>query len=123
MVGNPDLRALRKKNLNKLIIAHLNVNSLRNKLEFLKEQIQDNIDILMISETKIDASFPIGQFLLNSYSTPFRLDRNTYGEGILLYVREDIPLKLLLVEENLIESFFVEINLRNKKKWLVKLFL
>ena len=88
MVGNPDLRALRKKNLNKLIIAHLNVNSLRNKLEFLKEQIQDNIDILMISETKIDASFPIGQFLLNGYSAPFQLDRNAHGGGILLYVRK-----------------------------------
>ena len=71
VVGNPDLRALRKKNLNKLIIAHLNVNSLRNKLEFLKEQIRDNIDILMTPETKIDASFPIGEFLLNGYSTPF----------------------------------------------------
>ena len=37
--GNQDLRTLCKKNLNKLIIAHLNINSLRNKLEFLKEQI------------------------------------------------------------------------------------
>ena len=116
MVGNPDLRALRNKNLNKLIIAHL-------KFELLKEQIQDNIDILMISETKIDASFLIGQFLLNGYRTPFRLDRNAHGGGILLYVREDLPLKLLLVEENLIEGFFVEINLRNKKKVAVKLFL
>ena len=71
MVGNQDLKASRKKNLNKLTITHLNVNSLRNKPEFLKEQIQDNIDILTISETKIDASFPIGQFLLNGYSTPF----------------------------------------------------
>ena len=35
VVGNPDLRALRKKNLNKLIIAHSNVNSLRIKLQFL----------------------------------------------------------------------------------------
>ena len=119
MVGNPDLRALRKKNLNKLIIAHLNVNSLRNKLEFLKEQIQDNIDILMISETKIGASFPIGLFLLNGYSTPLRLDRNAHGGGVLLNVREDIPSKLLLVEENLMEGFFVEINLQNKKKWLL----
>ena len=118
MVENPDpLRALHKKNLNKLIIAHLNVSSLRNKLEFLKEQIQDNIDILMIPETKIDASFPIGRFLLNGYSTPFRLDRNAHGGGIPLYVREDIPPKLLLVKENLIEGFFVEINLRSKKKW------
>ena len=100
MVGNPDLRALRKKILNKLIIAHLNVNSLRNKFELLKEQIQDNIDILMISQTKTDASFRIGQFLLNGYRTPFRLDCN--GGGILLYLREDISSKFLLVEENLI---------------------
>ena len=74
----------------------------------------------MISET-IDASFSIGQFLLNGYSTPFRLDRNAHGGGILLYVREDIPSKLLLVEKNLIENlvFFMEINFRNKKKWLL----
>ena len=119
MVGNPDLRALRKKNLNKRIIAQLNVNSLGNKLEFLKERIQDNIDILMISKIKLDASFPIGQFLLNGYNNPFRLDRNAHGGGILLYVWEDIPSKLLLMEENLIEGFFVEINVRNKKKWLL----
>ena len=30
VIGNPDLRALRRKNVNKLIIAHINVNSLRN---------------------------------------------------------------------------------------------
>ena len=69
----------------------------------------------MISETKTDASFSRGQFLLNGYSTHFRLDRNAHGGGILLYVRKDIPSKLLLVEENLIEGFFVAINLRNKK--------
>ena len=90
MVGNSDLRALCKKNLNKLIIAHLNVNPYINKLELLKEKIQNNIDILMISETKKDTSFTVGQFLLNGYSTPFRLDRNADGGGILLYVREDI---------------------------------
>ena len=59
----------------------------------------------MICETKIDASFPIGQFLLNGYSTPFGLDRNAHGGGVLLYVREDIPSKLLLVEETLIKGF------------------
>ena len=41
------------------------------------------------------------------------------GGGILLYVREDIPSKLLLVEENPIEGLFVEINLRNKEKCLI----
>ena len=69
----------------------------------------------MISQTKIDANFLIGQFLLSGYSNLFRLDGNAHGGGILLYVRENIPSKLLLVEKNLIEGFFVEINLRNKK--------
>ena len=40
-------------------------------------------------------------------------------EEVLLYVRKDIPPKLLLVEENLIEGFLEEINLQNKKKWMI----
>ena len=51
---NMDLKSLRLKNVNKLIITHLNINSLRNKFEFLISLIKDNIDILMISETKLD---------------------------------------------------------------------
>ena len=73
-----------------------------------KEQIPDNIDNLMISETKINASFQI--FLLNDYSTPFRLDRDAHEGGILSHVREDISSKVLL-KENTIGGFFVEINL------------
>ena len=42
----------------------------------------------MISETKLDESFPSGQFLFDSYSAPFRFDRD--GGGILLFIREDI---------------------------------
>ena len=52
----------------------------------------------MISDTKIDASFPIAQFLLNVYSTSFRLDCNTHGGGIVFIVWEDIPSKFLIVK-------------------------
>ena len=72
----------------------------------------------MISETKLDESFPVGQFLMDGYSVPYRLDRDGNGVGILLYIRENIPSKLLSINRN-IEGFFVEINLRNKKKWLL----
>ena len=48
----------------------------------------------MVSETKLDESFPPGQFLLDGYSVPFRFDRDGNGSGILLYVREDIPSKI-----------------------------
>ena len=112
------LKSLRKSNLNRLIFAHLNINSIRNKFEFLAKDLASSVDLLMISETKIDNSFPKGQFLIKCFCEPFRIDRNIHEGGILLYVREDIPVKLLSVEPLPTECFFVEINLR-KRKWLV----
>ena len=49
-------------------------SSLWNKLDFLADVIKDDIDILMISETKVDDPFPDGQILLDGFGTPFRLD-------------------------------------------------
>ena len=46
------------KHVNKLIIFHLNISFLKNKFEFLVEFIRAKAAILMISETKIDESFP-----------------------------------------------------------------
>ena len=114
-----DLKALHLKNVNKLIIAHLNINSLRNKFEFLISLIKNNVYVLMISETKLDESFPTSQFMINGFSAPFRFDRNDKGGGIILYIREDIPSRLVSTDSNQVEGFFVEINLRNKKKWLL----
>ena len=45
--------------------------------------------MLIIAETKIDASFPTGQFAIEGFATPFRLDRNVNGGGLLAYVRSD----------------------------------
>ena len=117
--GDPKeiLKNLRLKNVNRLICAQLNINSLRNKFESLINIINNNIDILMISETKLDISFPTGQFHIHGFSEPYRFDRNSSGGGILLYIREDIPSKLILTKMT-IEGFFVEINLR-KKRWLL----
>ena len=73
---------------------------------------------MLVSETNIDDSFPQGQFVLNRFSAPHRLDRNCLDGGLMLFVREDIPSYLLTIEEKPIESFYVELNLRNSK-WLV----
>ena len=71
----------------------------------------------MISETKLDSSFPNGQFQIHGYSEPYRLDRNGNGGGILVFIREDIPTKLIDSQMK-IEGFFIELNLR-RKKWLL----
>ena len=81
--------------------------------------IKNEIDVLMISETKMDNSFPISQFTITGYSIPFRLDRTSHGGGILLLVREDIPCKIIKTDcDGNFEGIFVEINLRKKKMLL-----
>ena len=118
-----DLNKLRCENLNRIIFGHLNLNSIRNKFEILADIVKGRIDIMLISETKIDPSFLTEQFKIEGFSTPYRLDRKIFGAfggGLLLYVREDIPSKLLKlcpINENF-ECFFIEINLY-KKKWLI----
>ena len=109
---------MRIKHVNKIIIGHLNINSLRNKFEFLFEVTRGKVDILMISETKIDESFPLGQFKVNGFNAPFRLDRNINGGGIMLFVRKDIPAKLIASETPPVEGLYVEVKLR-KQKWLI----
>ena len=81
------LKCLRKDNLNKLIFAHLNINSIRNKFDNLSDIIRGKVNIMLISETKIDDSFPQGQFVIDGFSTPYRLDRNCQGGGLMLFIR------------------------------------
>ena len=45
-------------NVNMVVIGHINVNSIRNKFDMLSSMVKDNIDILMVSETNLDSSFP-----------------------------------------------------------------
>ena len=79
----------------RLIVAHLNINSLRNKFEMLREIVLDKLEILLVSETKLDPSFSSSQFAKEGFSSPFLLDRNSSGSGIMIFVGEEIPSKLL----------------------------
>ena len=117
---NQILNELRIKNVNRLIIGHLNINSIRNKIEDLKLLIQGKMDIFIVSETKINDSYPSAQFQIDGFSPPYRFNRDENGGGLLIYIRSDIPSKELknnLLPKN-IEGLFIEINLRNKK-WLL----
>ena len=59
-------------NLDKLIFAHWNINSIRNKFKYFLEQIRGNVDILLVSETKIDYSFAQDQFVIDGFSASYR---------------------------------------------------
>ena len=116
---NEIIRNLKLVNPNKIILGHLNINSIRKKFECLKDIICHNIDILLISETKLNNSFPEGQFCINGYHNPFRADRTDKGGGLLLFIKEHIPCRRLKVDlPPEVEAIVVEINLK-KRKWLL----
>ena len=58
-ISASNLNTIRKRSINRLILGQLNINSLRIKFENLVQQVTGNINILMISETKLDNSLPV----------------------------------------------------------------
>ena len=70
------LKVMKENSPNKIIVGHLNINSLRNKFEALQFIINRNLDIILLSETKLDDSFPSAQFMLKNFGISYRLDRN-----------------------------------------------
>ena len=90
-----NLQRVRTENPSRTILGQININRMRNRFDLLMSIIKNEIDIFMISETKIDNSFQISQFTMTGYSIPLRLDRTSHGGGILLFVREDIPCRII----------------------------
>ena len=94
---------------------HLYINPIRNKFGMLFSMIKDNNDIRMALQTKLDSSFTNAQYFIEEYAPPFRYDRNCHCGGILLFMREDIPVKKLsTTSTNDFERFFAELNFRTK---------
>ncbi len=100
-------------------MGHININSLPNKYVALMNIVNLNLDTFLISETKIDDSFPDAQFTCNGYSKPYRKDRKLGGGGLLCFVNNNIPSRQLNIDSlpNDIEIISIELNLR-KQKWL-----
>ena len=82
--ANTILKHLCLANVNRLIWAQLNINSVRNKFELLKEIVSINVDILSICETKLHSSFPKAQSHNRAQGEPYKSHRNRKGGRFLL---------------------------------------
>ena len=80
----------------------------------LKEVIGNKIDILLISETNLNDTFPLSQFILEGFTTSYKLDRTEHGGSLMLFIIQNISSKQLpnVNPSGNIENIFVEINLR-----------
>ena len=67
----------RKDHSDGLIFGNVNINSnINSRFDQMKFLLQGKVDILVLTETKLDNCFPTNQFLIKGYSKPLRLDRN-----------------------------------------------
>ena len=104
------------------IIGHLNINSFRNKFAFI-EDIINLFDVFLVSESKLDYTFPSNQFRINGCKT-FRLDCNRFGGGLILDINENISCKPLQEHIHLpnFEVFAIEFYQNNQKLLLLRLY-
>lgn len=112
-------KEIRIQNIN-VIIDNLNINSIAFKFDELRSLVTCIFGILIIIGTKIDETFSLSQFHVVGFSKPYRLERNRNDCGIIIYIREDIPNKLLTRHRfsKDITELFIEVNFR-KCTWLL----
>lgn len=103
-----------------LIFAHLNICSLRNKVDEINQICLTNgVHILALSETHLDESVDDSSLTIGGYNL-HRRDRNKYGGGVGLYIQEDI---VAVVREDLmnseIEILWIQIHIPHSKPTLI----
>ena len=120
-VFSNDISRMKKQrldNASNTIIGHLNINLFRNKFIFVKDIIK-LFDVFLVSESKLDRTFPSNQLRINGYKL-FRLDRNRFGGGLILYINENIPCKPLQEHIHLPKFEVIAIEFyQNNQKWLL----
>ena len=103
-----------------LIIVHLNVCSLRNKVhEVQRLAYQHNIHIFTISETHLEPAFDNTAVSIQGYNL-YRKDRNRFGGGIAIYIQSHIPVEPMddLTTEG-IEALWVMVHISHTKPFLI----
>ena len=115
------LKVLRVENDYYPIVANLNINSLGENINHLREICKESpIDILCVDETRIDSSYPDAQFQINDYQfPPFGGDRSKHGGGKIVFIRQGlITRRLPKFEAKVSEAICVELTI-SKKEWCI----
>ena len=74
------------------------------------------LDYFVISETKLDDSFPSAQFAVENYESSARRDRDGHGRGLIKFIKRGIIYKRVKQFETVIwELICSEITISKKK--------
>ena len=107
-------------NINNFIIVHYNINSVlaTDRIEQLSDYCKTlNIDVLILTESKLDETIPDNLLTIPGYHEPVRRDRainGRYGGGVLIYISESLVFqnKPEFQSENF-EHLWVDVRINN----------
>ena len=114
-MANNDLLEIQQQKVDKaksIIVDHLNINSIRNKF-ILAESIVKAFDLFLISESKLDSTFPMNQFHIFGFKV-FGRDRNRFEGGLILYINENIPCRPLNHHPTFLNLELIAIEIHQK---------
>ena len=73
-----------------LSLLHCNIRSIRNKLNFIREEFLD-FNVLCFTEAHLNECITQENlFLSNSFDEPYRKDRTNHDGGILVYLNKNL---------------------------------
>ena len=88
---SPEVFDFRRRYSSNFLFGHVNINSFRHKYPFIHDMlIKQSVDLLAISESKLDHSFTNSQFQVTDYAI-YRQDLTLCSGGLFVYVRADLP--------------------------------
>lgn len=103
-----------RKGLN---ICHINAQSLTHKIDEFRYLFEDSgTDIVCVSETWFTPEISDNVIASNGFNL-FRNDRFSHGGGVAIFIRKDIPCKLLRKsnKDEKVEYIFIEVTLNTRK--------
>ncbi|CAG2216248.1 unnamed protein product [Mytilus edulis] len=110
-----------------LSIFHGNIRSLRNKLNYIVDIIED-YDVVFLTETHLDSNITDSDLYISGFEIPVRKDRNSHGGGIIMYYKsyvritrrhdlENCQLESMWFElKTKLRSILININYRSERQ-------
>ena len=99
-------------------IVHYNINSIlaNDRIEHLTDICRTlRIDVLILSESKVDQTIPNSLITIPGYHEPLRHDRNRHGGGVLMYIAENLAYQQRSeLQSNNYEHLWADIRINNQ---------
>ena len=90
----------------------------------MKLLLGKSLDIICISETKLDETFQTAQYAIKGFNKPYRVDITSNSGDLLFYVKANLSSKLICFYNfpNEIQCIPIELNISTEKYALLSLY-